>query len=111
MFCPKCGYVADCPNCSVKLTYHRKAAQLTCHLCGEIRSAPKVCPNPDCRDPAIRYAGMGTEKVESAIHAGKAEGIIAPHPTTVTSFPSFTFLAWPRGSVKAPSSTSSLISL
>ena len=69
MFCPKCGYVADCPNCSVKLTYHRKAAQLTCHLCGEIRTAPKVCPNPECRDPAIRYAGMGTEKVESAIHA------------------------------------------
>ena len=68
MFCPKCGYVADCPNCSVKLTYHRKAAQLTCHLCGEIRTAPKVCPNPECRDPAIRYAGMGTEKVESAIH-------------------------------------------
>ena len=69
MFCPKCGYVAECPNCSVKLTYHRKAAQLACHLCGEIRAAPKVCPNPDCRDPAIRYSGMGTEKVESAINA------------------------------------------
>jgi len=69
MFCPKCGYVAECPNCSVKLTYHRKAAQLACHLCGEIRPAPKVCPNPDCRDPAIRYSGMGTEKVEAAIQA------------------------------------------
>ena len=69
MFCPKCGYVAECPNCSVKLTYHRKAAQLACHLCGEIRPAPKVCPSPDCRDPAIRYSGMGTEKVEAAIHA------------------------------------------
>ena len=69
MFCPKCGYVAGCPNCSVKLTYHRKVAQLACHLCGEIRPAPKICPNPDCGDPAIRYAGMGTEKVESAIHA------------------------------------------
>src|SRR5207249_2085655 len=30
---------------------------------------PKLCPNPDCRDPAIRYAGMGTEKVEAAIQA------------------------------------------
>jgi len=69
MFCPKCGYVADCPNCSVKLTYHRKAAQLACHLCGDIRPAPKICPNPECRDPAIRYAGMGTEKVEAAINA------------------------------------------
>lgn len=66
-FCPKCGYVAECPNCSVKLTYHRKAEKLACHLCGDIRPAPKTCPNSDCRDPAIRYAGMGTEKVESAI--------------------------------------------
>ena len=69
MFCPKCGYVAECPNCSVKLTYHRKAEKLSCHLCGDIRPAPKVCPAPDCRDPAIRYAGMGTEKVEAAVQA------------------------------------------
>ena len=67
LFCPKCGYVAKCPNCSVSLTYHRKAAQLLCHLCGSIAGVPKVCPNPECRDPAIRYAGMGTEKVESAL--------------------------------------------
>ena len=66
LFCPKCGYVANCPNCSVSLTYHRKAAQLLCHLCGFVGGVPKNCP--ECRDPAIRYAGMGTEKVESAIH-------------------------------------------
>ena len=65
MFCPKCGYVAKCPNCSVSLTYHRKAAQLLCHLCGFVGPVPKNCP--ECRDPAIRYGGMGTEKVESAI--------------------------------------------
>ena len=65
-FCPKCGYVAQCPNCSVSLTYHRKAEQLLCHLCGFASGVPKHCP--ECRDPAIRYAGMGTEKVESAIH-------------------------------------------
>lgn len=64
-FCPKCGYVARCPNCSVSLTYHRKAEQLLCHLCGYIGGVPKACP--ECRDPAIRYAGMGTQKVESAI--------------------------------------------
>jgi len=64
-FCPICGYVAKCPNCSVSLTYHRKAAQLLCHLCGYVGGVPKNCP--ECHDPAIRYAGMGTEKVESAI--------------------------------------------
>jgi len=65
MFCPKCGHIAKCPNCSVSLTYHRKAGQLLCHLCGYVGGVPKNCP--ECHDPAIRYAGMGTEKVESAI--------------------------------------------
>src|ERR1039457_4481462 len=65
LFCPKCGYVANCPNCSVSLTYHRKAMQLLCHLCGHVGTVPKNCP--ECRDPSFRFAGMGTEKVESAI--------------------------------------------
>ena len=65
MFCPKCGHIAKCPNCSVSLTYHRKAGQLLCHFCGHVVGVPKTCP--ECRDPAIRYGGMGTEKVESAI--------------------------------------------
>ncbi len=67
MFCLKCGYVAKCPNCSIALTYHRRAEELRCHLCGQVGPAPKVCPDPACRNPAIRYSGMGTEKVESAI--------------------------------------------
>jgi primosomal protein N' (replication factor Y) len=69
LFCPKCGYVAKCKNCCVSLTYHRKAQQLLCHLCGHVAGVPDRCPNPECRDPAIRYSGMGTEKVEAAIQA------------------------------------------
>jgi primosomal protein N' (replication factor Y) len=65
LFCPKCGHVPKCMNCSVSLTYHRKTTQLLCHLCGFVVGVPKNCP--ECHDPAIRYAGMGTEKVESAI--------------------------------------------
>jgi len=65
--CPKCGYVATCPQCSVSLVYHRKEAKLSCHFCGHHLPVPTACPNPGCRDPAIRYAGMGTEKVEDSI--------------------------------------------
>jgi len=65
LFCPKCGYVANCPNCSVSLTYHRKAMQLLCHLCGHVGTVPKNCP--ECHDPSFRFSGMGTEKVESSI--------------------------------------------
>jgi primosomal protein N' (replication factor Y) len=65
--CPKCGYVAGCPNCSVSLTYHRQAGKLCCHICGFEQQAPTVCPEPNCKNPAIRYSGLGTEKVEDVL--------------------------------------------
>jgi primosomal protein N' (replication factor Y) len=65
--CPKCGYVAECPNCSVSLTYHRRAQKLACHICGHEAPVPAVCPAPHCRNPQIRYAGLGTEKVEDIL--------------------------------------------
>ena len=65
--CPLCGYVAQCPNCSLSLTYHRQAGKLRCHICGHEAVAPVVCPDPKCRNPAIRYAGLGTEKVEATL--------------------------------------------
>jgi primosomal protein N' (replication factor Y) len=66
--CPKCGYVAGCPNCSVALTYHRRDQRLCCHICGHQAPAPTVCPRPDCRNPAIRYFGLGTQRVEEALN-------------------------------------------
>jgi primosomal protein N' (replication factor Y) len=65
--CPLCGYVAECPNCSLSLTYHRQAGKLRCHICSHEAVAPTVCPDPKCRNPAIRYAGLGTEKVEATM--------------------------------------------
>jgi primosomal protein N' (replication factor Y) len=65
--CPKCGYVAQCPNCSVSLTYHRRVQRLCCHICGHAAGAPGLCPNEQCRNPAIRFAGLGTEKVEEVL--------------------------------------------
>ncbi|MGD0085634.1 MAG: primosomal protein N' [Verrucomicrobiota bacterium] len=65
--CPKCGYVAQCPNCSLALTYHRIEQKLSCHICGHNEKVPSVCPNPKCKNPAIRYAGTGTQKVEELL--------------------------------------------
>ncbi len=65
--CPRCGYVAQCPNCSVSLTYHRKAKILCCHVCGHNEAVPALCPNTECRNPEIRYSGLGTEKVEDTL--------------------------------------------
>jgi primosomal protein N' (replication factor Y) len=65
MQCPGCGYVAECPNCSLSLTYHRREQALRCHLCGHNVRAPGQCP--ECRSGAIRFHGMGTEKVEDVL--------------------------------------------
>jgi len=65
--CPQCGYVAQCPHCSVALTSHRPQAHLRCHICGYNAEAPTACPNAQCRNPAIRFAGLGTQKVEHVL--------------------------------------------
>jgi primosomal protein N' (replication factor Y) len=63
--CPQCGYVEMCPNCSVALTFHRRAEKLRCHLCDFSSSVPHACPQ--CGFAPFKYAGSGTEKVEHAL--------------------------------------------
>jgi primosomal protein N' (replication factor Y) len=65
--CPLCGFVAECPNCSISLTYHRPESLLRCHICGHREPVPKTCPNAQCRNPAIRYVGLGTQRVEETL--------------------------------------------
>ena len=67
MQCQVCGYVAECPNCSVSLTYHRDEQSLRCHVCGHAAKAPRVCPEESCQSPSIRFAGLGTQKVEETL--------------------------------------------
>ena len=75
--CPLCGFVAQCPNCSVSLTYHRHEQKLCCHICAHVEPVPAACPNDKCRNPAIRYAGLGTQKVEATLAK------LFPHARTV----------------------------
>ena len=65
LLCGKCGFIAECPNCSLSLTFHRATNRIVCHLCGHVAVAPTKCP--DCKDPGIKYTGMGTEKVEDSV--------------------------------------------
>jgi primosomal protein N' (replication factor Y) len=59
--------VANCPNCSLSLTYHRPEQKLRCHLCGHVEAVPAACPNAKCRNAQIRYSGLGTQKVEDVL--------------------------------------------
>ena len=67
VMCPVCGHTETCPNCSVKMTYHKTAERMMCHVCGELRAVPTLCGNPDCRAPNIKMAGVGTQRVEAAV--------------------------------------------
>jgi primosomal protein N' (replication factor Y) len=65
--CEKCGKVFECPNCSLALTFHRPENLLRCHICAYNERVPTVCPNAECKNPAIRYSGLGTQKIEDVL--------------------------------------------
>ncbi len=73
--CRKCGYVAECPNCSISLKYHKFDDTLRCHYCGHTVSNYKTCP--ECGSNYIRYFGGGTQKVQEEIHS------LFPNATTI----------------------------
>ncbi|MBV7503786.1 primosomal protein N' [Bacillus sp. sid0103] len=65
VMCRDCGYVMNCPNCEISLTYHRVHEQMKCHYCGYESHVPKHCP--ECSSEYIRYFGTGTQKVEDEL--------------------------------------------
>ncbi len=60
--CTACGDVPGCPDCSMRLTLHRRAGQLRCHSCGFRRRTPKTCES--CGEAAFLPLGEGTEKLD-----------------------------------------------
>jgi primosomal protein N' (replication factor Y) len=64
-FCGHCGWMADCPMCDARLTYHRGRHQLLCHHCGY--QTPPVTTCPDCQSQELLPLGAGTERAEEAL--------------------------------------------
>ncbi len=65
VMCRDCGYVIQCPNCDISLTYHQYQQQMKCHYCGYEAVVPTICP--ECTSEHIRYFGTGTQKVEEEL--------------------------------------------
>ena len=63
--CLACGEVVQCQDCAIPMTLHKKDHRLVCHICGARRLPPAKCPA--CREPGLKYAGFGTERVEAAV--------------------------------------------
>jgi primosomal protein N' (replication factor Y) len=63
--CPSCGHVETCRFCDLALTYHKGRDGMLCHYCGYEQPPQANCPL--CGQSAIRYQGLGTEKLEVEI--------------------------------------------
>ena len=64
LLCGECGYVPECPRCSVPMTYHSANGRLMCHYCGHSQRAFDVCP--ECGG-IVKHIGAGTQKVEEEL--------------------------------------------
>ena len=65
LLCGECGYVPECPRCSVPLTYHSANGRLMCHYCGHSQPAFERCP--ECGG-IMKHIGSGTQKAEEELH-------------------------------------------
>ena len=64
VLCGECGYVPECPRCSVPMTYHAANGRLMCHYCGHSQRAFETCP--ECGG-IMKHIGAGTQKVEEEL--------------------------------------------
>ena len=63
--CKECGYVFNCPNCDVAMTYHKANNLLLCHYCSHVEKNIRVCPK--CGSEDISSYNLGTEKLEEEL--------------------------------------------
>ncbi|WP_181015473.1 replication restart helicase PriA [Alkalispirochaeta sphaeroplastigenens] len=60
--CRSCGDQAECPRCSVPMTYHKGQSRLVCHYCGHRCHPEQVCSR--CGSLDVGYTVFGTERIE-----------------------------------------------
>ncbi|MDQ6813074.1 MAG: primosomal protein N' [Bacteroidota bacterium] len=63
--CSVCGWIPQCENCDVTLTYHKAKNKLQCHYCGT--SYPVVLTCSACGSHQFIQKNFGTEKIEEAL--------------------------------------------
>lgn len=73
--CNSCGWVPDCKNCDISLTYHKYSQDLRCHYCGYTDQVPTICPN--CKATYIKTKGFGTEQIEEELGLHFPNAVVA----------------------------------
>jgi primosomal protein N' (replication factor Y) (superfamily II helicase) len=76
LICESCGYIAECPHCSVSLTLHRaRRSEMVCHYCDYTAKVPERCQK--CNAAELGEEGAGTERIESLLNQRFPEARIA----------------------------------
>src|SRR5215217_8235743 len=70
--CTVCGWIAECRNCDVSLTYHKFSNKLKCHYCGSIYPITTTCQA--CGSDKSIQRNFGTEKIEEVLST-ELEGV------------------------------------
>jgi primosomal protein N' (replication factor Y) len=73
--CNTCGWIPQCENCDVTLTYHKAKNKLQCHYCGT--SYPVVLTCAACGSHNFNQKNFGTEKMEEALTEAFPEAKVA----------------------------------
>ncbi|MCF8461577.1 MAG: primosomal protein N' [Flavobacteriales bacterium] len=73
--CNNCGWVPDCINCDISLTYHKYSNDLRCHYCGHGDKPPSICPQ--CQSTYIKTKGFGTEQIEEELALLFPQAVVA----------------------------------
>ena len=63
--CKDCGYVEECENCSIKMTYYIKSNKLKCNYCGKTKKFTNKCTK--CNSENLFFGGKGLEKIEEEL--------------------------------------------
>ncbi|WP_281250601.1 primosomal protein N' [Thioalkalivibrio denitrificans] len=64
LICHVCGWVAECPRCDARMTWHHGDGRIRCHHCGHEKPRPARCPS--CGG-GLGGLGEGTERVAQAL--------------------------------------------
>lgn len=65
MLCSVCGWIPQCRNCDVTLTYHKAKNKLVCHYCGT--DYPLLMTCAACGSHNFVQKNFGTEKIEEVM--------------------------------------------
>ncbi|MCB1645003.1 MAG: primosomal protein N', partial [Pseudomonadales bacterium] len=65
LLCHECSWLAGCPHCDARLTWHADAGRLMCHHCLTSNPPPRCCPS--CDSAQLIPVGLGTQRIEQTL--------------------------------------------